>query len=195
MAIKEELDKIMSLEGKVRGVTFQTDAEYVKKHFGGEALTKAKEQLAAWGGPIEYEKIQAMGWYPVGLRILSLLAIQVVLNLDDEQIKAMGNEAPKHSFIIKLLAKFVLSIKQTFNKAPEMWKKHYSVGEIFIGEINEPEKYVFLQVRNFSPHPIYCKYLEGYFLRIAQYIIDNPKSEETKCVFKGAQYHEYKFTW
>lgn len=41
---KEEFDEIMKSDDKVRGVVLKTDAEYVRRHKGVEAVAKAFSQ-------------------------------------------------------------------------------------------------------------------------------------------------------
>lgn len=195
MTNKQEIDQIMKTEGKVRGATLQTDAEYVKRHFGEGALANVKRQLADWGYPIDYENVQAMEWYPAGLRTVSLLAVQTVFNLTDEQMRAMGMEAPKYSFMVKLLMKFFLSLEQTFKNAPLYWKKHWTIGELELGKFDEKEKILVLQLKNFPAHPTVCKFEEGYFLSISSYAVKNARIKETKCMNRGDPYHEYVVTW
>jgi hypothetical protein len=195
MNTREEIDQLSKTAGQVRGATLQTDREYVKRHFGPDALKKVEARLKDWGIPIIYEKIDAMTWYPGGWRPISLLAIREVFGLNDEQIKAMGMEAPKYSFLVKLLMKFFLSLTQTFRNAPVYWRKHWTIGELELGEINEKEKVLVLHLKNHALHPILCKFEEGYFLGISSYVVKAKRIEETQCTFRGAPYHEYKIYW
>ncbi|MFH1684364.1 MAG: hypothetical protein ABIA67_05740 [Candidatus Margulisiibacteriota bacterium] len=188
---KKTIENIMKTPGEVRGAVFQTDAEYVKRHFGIEKLQKAKKQLNEWGYPIEYETIKAMEWYPAGLRALSLLAIKEAFSLNDEQIKDMGNEAPKHSFVIKLVMKFFLSIEKIFEMAPDIWKRHWSAGTLETDKYDKKSKTLTLRIKDLSLHPVFCLYEAGYFLRIAQYAKKSATVQQTKCTFRGDPYHEY----
>jgi len=195
MISKQEADKIMQMKGEVKGVVFQTDREYVKKMWGQESLDKIKKELKKLGYPIEYEKVKALEWHPIGLRVLSLLVIKDSFNMSDEDIKIMGNTAPKLSFIVKLLLRFFVNLKMSFEHASEMWTKHYSVGKLR-AEIYEAENWAKVYLEDIKLHPMFCKYLEGYFSRIVQYTINkNIKSEEEKCMFKGGPCHEYKISW
>ncbi len=192
---KELAEKLKKMEGEVRGVVFKTDLEFVLKEKGKEGLKKLKEKLKEIGCEIDYEKINPMGFYPLGLRIISLLAIKEVFNFNEEKIKEMGSSAPKLSLLIKLFVKFFFSIQKTAVQVPEIWKKHYTIGNLEV-EVNEEKRYVILRLKDFLGHPIFCVYLEGYFSTISQIVVNQPvTSQETKCPFKGGDFHEYLIRW
>lgn len=195
MTTREEIQQLSQTAGQVRGATLQTDREYVKRHFGPDTLKKVEARLKDWGTPIDYEKIDAMTWYPAGLRPISLLAIKEVLGFNDEQIKAMGREAPKYSFLVKLLMKFFLSITQTFRNAPVYWKKHWTIGELELVSFDEKAKVMVLRLKGLKLHPIICKYEEGYFIGISSFVVKTTRIEESQCSFQGAPFHEYKIYW
>jgi hypothetical protein len=92
-------------------------------------------------------------------------------------------------------SEFFLSLTQTFRNAPVYWRKHWTIGELELGEINEKEKVLVLHLKNHALHPILCKFEEGYFLGISSYVVKAKRIEETQCTFRGAPYHEYKIYW
>jgi hypothetical protein len=197
MLTPKEIKKIMEKPGQVRGAVFNTDAKYILEKKGEEGLKKVEEKTREWGQPIDYKKTKNMGWYPVGLRAVSLLAAEEVFNWRDEEIEDMGYSAPTHSFIVKLLMKYLLTLEQTYKKSPSYWAEHYDIGELRVPEYNEKGKYLVLQIFNFELHPILCSYYVGYFRKIAelgsrQEITD---IEKTKCSFRGDSCHEYVIKW
>ncbi len=197
MITKNDADSIMKHQGMARGTTFQTDAAFIKRNHGEEGIHKIEEEFMKVGYPIDYEKINAMKWYPLGLRVLSLRVIKDVFNLGDEDLKAMGDSAPKYSFIVKLLMKFFVSPSETLKRAPEYWKKHYTVGTIEAAEFKEGEKHITLFVKDFKIDPVFCRYLEGYFRRLIQNLFPNKKveSKEIHCMYKDDTYHEFQMSW
>lgn len=195
MLSKDEIDRIMRTEGKVKGVVFQTDREYVKNHFGEEKLKLVEQKLAEWGQPLIYGKIQALEWLPAGLRALSLLAISETFGLNEDDIRRMGTQAPKFSFIIRTLLGFFLSLEKVVKSSPEIWQRHWTVGKIVIGGIDEKEKVTTLKIENLNLHPLFCKYEEGYFERIMQFVEPRAKVREVKCGFRGDAYHAYEVSW
>jgi hypothetical protein len=197
--IKEEIQKLTEIPGKVRGQVFITDLEYVKEKKGQEGAELLKKRMEELGNPIDYGKIKTFDWYPVGLRAVSLLVIQEVFGWGDKEISEMGNLAPKYSFIVRLIMGHLLSIAKVFQESPKYWKKHYTVGKLETVKLDEKEKYLILHLKDFKVHPILCTYLfeDGYFLRIGQYVLENPKitSRETKCMFRGDSHHECLIKW
>lgn len=195
MTTRDEIARIMKEEGKVRGATMQTDAEYVKRHYGAEGLEKVKKLQQEWGFPIDYDKLKALDWYPIGLRFVSMLGVKEALNLSDEDVRKMGSEAPKYSFVVKLLMKFFLSTEKTFRNAPIYWQKHWSRGKMELGEFNEKNKRMLIWLTDFNIHPIYCRFGEGYYETISRFSLPTAKCRETKCPTKGDDRHEYLITW
>jgi len=194
---KEEIKKIMGTKGKVRGVVFQTDAEYVRLKKGEEGLRLLEKKTKEFGYPIEYGKIKTMDWYPLGLRALSLLAVKETFYWGDKEIDDMGNSAPKYSFVVKMLLRYFLSLRRSLEEVPTYWAKHYTAGEMEFVELDEKKKYYIIRLKNFKIHPIWCTYLTGYYRRFTQYVIKSEKVtiEETKCMFKGDPYHEFIGRW
>lgn len=193
---KEVIQNLMKIGGEVRGVVLKTEQEFILREKGGEGLKKVEEELEKLGQPIKYEKIETMAFYPIGLRVISLLAIKKVFNFDEEKIREMGIAAPKVSLIIKLFMQYFLSIRKTFNRAPRIWRKHYTVGNLVPAELDEEKKVIILRLENINLHPIFCRYLSGYFLTIVKMIVKAKTTcQETKCFFRGDQYHEYLFKW
>ena len=192
---KELVQKLMEIKGETRGVVFKTDAGFVLREKGKKGLQEVEEELKNIGYPIEYEKMEPMVFYPVGLRALSLIVVQKVLNLSKEDIKRMGGLAPKASFIIRLFVRYFLSVKKTAEKVSEIWERHYTAGKLST-QSHEEERYVILRLRDLTLHPLFCHYLEGYFSTILIMVVKDPiTSEETKCPFKGDKYHEYLLRW
>ncbi|MFQ6049759.1 MAG: hypothetical protein ACE5J0_01835 [Candidatus Paceibacterales bacterium] len=195
---QEAAKKLMKIKGEARGVVFKTDGEYILKEKREKGLKRLEEELEKLGYPIKYKEIKTMIFYPVGLRALSLLAIKKVFNFDEEKIKEMGRFATKVSFIVKLFMRHFVSLQRVFSReAPKLWKKHWTVGKLDSIELNEEKKYAILGVRGFNLHPLYCYYLSGYFSGILQMTVRSPKitCEETKCAFRGDEYHEYLLKW
>ena len=192
---KEELDKLMKIEGEVRGVVFQTDAKYVLEKEGEEGLKKLEERVKELGYPIDYSGGEALDSHPIGLRVISLLLIKDTFGLSNSEIKRMGYVAPRTSFIVKLLMKFFVSFKKIITETPRYWAKHYTIGSLEVISLDEETKDVSIRLKDFKIHPILCPYYQGYFEMIHEFATGKAgvESKETKCMFKGDPYHEYVF--
>jgi len=195
--IPKFVKQLLAIPGKVRGQVFLTDLGYIKEKKGKEGVELLKKKMKEWGNPIDYDNVRVAEWYPVGLRAVSLLAIKEVFGWGEKEIFQLGNNAPKFSFIVKMLMKSFLSIERVFKECPKYWTKHYTKGWLENYQIDEERKFVILRLHDFKVHPILCPLLAGYFLRIGQYVIKGQKMkiEETKCAFKGSEFCEFKISW
>lgn len=195
---KEVAKKLMEIKGEIRGDVLKTDGEYILKEKGEEGLKRLEEELERLGYPIKYKEIETLNFYPIGLAVISNLAIMKVFNFDEKKIEEIGFYATKTSFLVRIFVRYFLSLRRVFEKeAPKMWREHFTIGELIPVELNEEKKYAILRLKNFKLHPIYCHTLGGFFCGIGQMLIKSPQItfEETKCEFKGDEYHEYLIKW
>lgn len=193
---KEEIKKIMSQKGKIRGEVFRTDTKFILRRESEEELRKIEERAKELGYPIPYQTAESLDWYPVGLRILSFLVIKEVLNWTDKDFIAMGYNAPKISFVVKLLTKHFLSFKKLLEHASDYWEKHYTIGRLEPYEIDMDNKRCLLRIYDFKAHPLLCTYWLGYFKRIGEFggvTVKNIKL--TKSIAKGDSYIELVAEW
>jgi predicted hydrocarbon binding protein len=92
--------------------------------------------------------------------------------------------------------RYFLSVENIFDKAGEMWDKHYTVGEVESFDINMDKKYAVIRIYNINLHHILCDYLQGYFSSIAKMGIgEDIIAEGTKCIHRGDDYHEIVLRW
>jgi len=196
MSLKEEIEKTMRIKGKGIGAAVQTHFHYIQERKGEEGVKKVQERLKELGYSVDFEKIKATERVPLSLSYMVVLAAREVFDWEDKDIFDMGNNAPKYSFIIKMIMKYFLSTKKAFQETPKYWRKHYDVGELEAHQFSEEKKYMISRLRHQCP-PTICTFYGGYFLRIAQYVIKSDKVsiEETKCINKGDPYHEFVTKW
>jgi hypothetical protein len=200
MVTKERVDFLAKAEGKVRGVAFKTDAEYVKNKLGDEALTKLRAEMEKIGFPIDYDKIKAMDWLPIGLRALHLEVIKDLFNWDDNEIVKAGRAAPKRSFILRLLLKYLVSIEQTIKLAPIAYKKHYSVGEFETVNYDLKQQCLLGRVKGSQilyDSSAFASHIEGYLARGLSYVVPGKEvlSSHRKYIEDGIPYVEFRISW
>lgn len=195
---KEVVAELMKINGQTRGVAFKTDIDFVLKEKGEEGVRKVEEKLLEAGLEIKYKDIETMKFYPMGLRAISLLAIKEAFGFTKEDIKRMGLVAPKISLIIKFFLQYFMSPQKVFKEVPKMWSRHHTVGEIEPIKFDEKNKESIIRIKNLKSHPIFCCFLTGYFSTIVKMMERTEKikiCEETKCPFRGDEYHEYIIKW
>jgi len=195
----EEIKEILNKQGDVRGAVFQTDANYILKLTSQDNLLKIENKLKEWGVDFHYENVKPMSWYPVNWRVLSLLAIKEVMDWDSSQIREMGKNAPKVSVIVKLFFKLFPDIEKFAQQIPNYWRKHYTVGELRVVELDKNKQTMLIRLTDFSFHPILCGYLEGYFEQATK--LTRPEdsvvhAQEVQCSFRDkVPYEAYQLSW
>ncbi|MFP4539655.1 MAG: hypothetical protein ACLFNN_01805 [Candidatus Paceibacterota bacterium] len=193
----EEIERLLGLEGEVRGVVFKTDHHYLKDKAGEEGVKKAEEEMKKMGYPFSYERDATdLNFHPIGVRSLSLIAVSRVLDLDKEGVKEMGRTAPKFSSVLRFFMRYLISERTIMEKAGELWQKHYTVGELKVLEINHEERFLKCALYDIDLHPIFCDYLAAYLEFIAKLGIgEEMESEETMCIHRGDDHHEFIEKW
>lgn len=196
MSLKEEIEKTMRIEGEGIGAAIQTHFHYIREKKGEEGVKKVQERLKELGYSVNFEKIKATERVPLTLSYLVVLVAREIFGWRDSDIFDMGNNAPKYSFVIKMVMRYFLSAKKSFQECPRYWRKHYDVGELKTYKFSEEGKYMILRLKHECP-PTICIFYCGYFLRIAQYAIKSDKVtiKETKCQNKGDHFHEFIIKW
>lgn len=195
---KIEIDNLLKLNGKIRGVVFQTDARYVLEKEGEVGLQELEEKAKRYNLPINYRSAKALEWCPIGLRIVSLLLIKETFGYQDSEIRKMGEMAPKVSFIVKLFFRLFLSPRKLAEECPRYWKEHHTLGELRAVRIDEDRNEIVLRLENYVVHPLFCLYLEGYFETVMCLARESrkAKAKEIACPFKdNLPFHDYLITW
>ncbi len=198
MLDEKTINEILKIKGKTRGVVFQTDVEYVKYEKGKAGLIKLKKAVQEIGQDLPYDKkARATAWYPLSWRVLSLVLIKDLFNWNEEDIFKMGMSAPKHSFVVKTLLRYFISIEKTFTESAKYWQEHYSRGNLSAPEIDNKNGRLVIRISDFKVHPILCNYFKGYFKAISQLVVRSEQMtiQEAKCVFRGDPFCEYIIEW
>ncbi|MBZ9571923.1 hypothetical protein KJA15_01115 [Patescibacteria group bacterium] len=192
---KEEFNKLMKIEGEVKGSAIKEAIRFIFKEKGGEGIKKLEDTIIKLGYP-KYREIKTMDFYPIGIAAITQIVIKRLFNFDDKKLQEMGKFEAKFSLIIRLLTKYLFSLEKAVKQVPEMWEKYYTVGDLKVAEYDEEKKYLILRLENFRVHPLFCQVLKGYFSSILQMIVrDEITCKETKCIFRGDEYDEFLLKW
>lgn len=137
-----------------------------------------------------------MDFYPVWLEALVLSGSKRLFHYDDKKFQEMGRFEPKVSFLIRMFMKYFFSPERVAKEAPKIWRESYTIGDLEIAKFEPGKKEAIVHLKNFKLHPLQCQNLIGYFASVLQMITGEPVvCRETKCVFKGDEYHEFVLTW
>jgi hypothetical protein len=192
---KDEFDELMKLKGEVRS-GIKTHGEFILKEEGEKGLKKLEDTILELGYPIKFRRIKATTFYPLGAEAIVLLAIKRLFNYDDEKFQEMGRFHAKSSLIIRLFIKYFVSLKSISKKVSDMWKRYFTVGNFEIVELDEEKKRAILKVTDFQLHPIHCQVFKGSISTLVQMIVGSKVTmEETKCIYRGDEYHEFLLKW
>jgi len=193
---KEIAKKLMEIKGESRGMAIKDDFEYVLQEEGKEGVKKLEDELARLDYPIKYEDIKPMKFYPVGLEAVIMLATKKLFNYDKEDFKKLGEFSARLPLIIRIFMKYFISLNTIAKEAPKMWRRYHTVGDPKVVELSEEKRYAILKVENFNLVSIYCQMLIGYLSSLIQLVVKTPViGKETKCTFRGDEYHEFLFKW
>ena len=193
---QEEFDELMRIKGEIRGVSIKSDLEFILKERGSEDLNKIEKTITNFGYPIAYKEIQILNFYPLGLDAIIMLLAKRMLDFENKDFQKMGRYEAKLSLIMRLFMRYFYSIDRFAKEISSIWRKYFTVGDIKIIEFSKEKKYVILRIENFLCHPLFCQSLIGYFPVVLGMIVKGSVDcEETKCVYRGDEYHEFLMKW
>lgn len=197
MLTKQEIKKLLSIKGNIRGDAILIVIEYIRYKKGEKEIKMIEKRMGELGHPIKFKDIKPTRWYPVGLDVLKILVIKEVFNWSNKDIFEMANFASKVSFLTKMMVKYFLSAERSFKESPRYWKHNFDIGELEASEFNREKKYMTFRVKGYKVHPIMCIIFAGYFLRIAQFVLksDRVSIKESKCMHNNNPYHEFTIKW
>ena len=198
---KEIAKRLMALRGEVRGAVFKTDIQFINREEGKDGIKKIEQEMENLDYPFEYEKVRTTGFYPIGLRAVTLLVMKKIFGFSDQKITEMGISAPKSSFIIRLSMKFLgfsRSPELWYKNSSDLWKKFVTIGSFKVLEFDEKDKKMVREkIEDIKIHPVLCAYLLGIlpsFNEVARGL-KATSSRETKCIHRGDEYHEFLIRW
>jgi len=193
---KDEFRDFMKIEGKGKGITIRGTIDFVLKKEGEDGLKKLEEVFKNFPQLKDYKKIKMMDFYPIGLYVVTLVAIQRIFNYNDQELRELGRFHAKIPTIIRIFMKYLVSLDILTKAAPLMWKRYYTMGSLTVLEVNKEKKYVVLKLEGSNVHPFTCQTRMGYFSNLLETVIKSKVScEETKCVHRGDDCHEFLLKW
>lgn len=194
---KETIKRIAKEGYQTRGDLLILIEDYLRKKGLEKFFPKIKEKMAEYGYPLDSKEINIMGWYPLAMEIALIFSLVDVLKWTEKEIKILGKDFTRLSFIEKILTKYLISPQVTFKASQLIWRKHMDKGELEGVELNEKEKYAIFRLKDFHIHPLYCQFLSGMLETFGDYVTGSKENicQETKCTFKGDSYHEFLIKW
>lgn len=202
---KEEFDELMNIEGQGVGITLRAGAEFILKEIGKEGVKKLEDAMEQFGVSIKYKNIKSMKFYPLGLSNVSLVLTKKLFNFDDEKFKEFGKFVASSPLFVRrhtawnifsLAMRKLFSAERLAKETAKLWRRYYTVGDFEMVELNQEKKYVIYRLKNFPLNAIYCKVFEGNLFVLSKMVFKGLVTcEETKCVYRGDEYHEFLVRW
>jgi predicted hydrocarbon binding protein len=192
---KEELEEIKRIKGKGRGVVFKPIFEFILEHEGKEGLKRLEDFLEKVGFSLKNNEIRSMDLYPLKKKAALFIAISKLFGYSEQDFKKMGREAAHFPLLVRRLVK-LFPADRLLKDADRVWKLFFTTGEIEVVEFDRKKRLEIERLRDFSVHPLECKFLTGYSAALRQLLLKKEVvCEETKCIHRGDEYHEFVFRW
>jgi hypothetical protein len=194
---KEIIEQLKNFPGKVRGEILLNHADFIQKKEGKGGLKRLEERLKDLDIPVNFKKINSLDWMSEGLSSSIILVAKELFYFEDKDIFEMGRSAPHFSLGLKMLAKNVILPRRLFEESPVYWKNLFDFGFVNPVDFNEDLQQATLRIHGYKTHPLLCTYHAGYIKGLSEFVLKSKKVtvEETKCVYNGDEYDEYKIKW
>ncbi len=169
-----------------------------EKKVGKEGVDKIVEEMKNKGYDFELVLSGKMQTVPVKFFVAFLVIAQKLFNLTDNEMKELGTEGGKLSFLLRFASKLLISVDILYKNADVGWKKYYKDGggDLCGVELDKENKRTVLELRDFVGHPAHCLYIEGYIEQLVFLVTGKKaKCKEDGCVFKGDNVHRFTVTW
>ena len=193
---KKQARELINIKGKVRGLALKSHAKFVASKLGVANLKKVEKKMADLGYAFDFEEINSMDFYPIGIEGLFLVLCHSELGFKENDFIEMGTFSSKFSLIIKLFAKYFVSVEGIAEKANKVWREYYTRGILEVVELDAKQGKAVLSLTGLSVHPFHCLHVQGHIQSILQMVLGtNIEGRETECPFRGDEAHIYNFNW
>jgi hypothetical protein len=195
--LEERCKELMKIKGNMRGELLRSNFVYLKKKEGDKAIQRMENKLKQLGYPLNFNEIKTFEWYEDPFCSIFMLAFQEEFNWKEQDIFNLGRFSPQYSMIVKIALRYLVSLRKSFNFGPNLRRRNVDYGDLEPYQFNEKEKYMIFRLKKYALHPLVCIYIKGYLTSLFEQVVgrDKIKVEETECVFKNNDYHEYKVIW
>jgi len=196
---KEELDELKGLKGESRGMGLKIYTDYILQEKGEEGLKRLEETINKLGFSVKYQEIKVLNFYSYTLEALTLLVIKRLFNFSDEEFQKMGRLMVKAPQNLRLFLNFLFSlfsVERMIGMAQKAWSKQNTIGKLKVVEFNKDKRYLIVRLEDFRVHPLHCQVLRGIFSQAIYFVFQKEGTcEETKCLFREDEYHEFLLKW
>lgn len=193
---KEELDWLMKVKGKVKGLGLRGDADFIREREGEEGLCRLEKAMADLGHPFSYQNIKIMDFYPLSLAGLGLLLSKRLFGFSNQDFEKSGELQVKGSFVPRFFLRYLTSAETAVNNAPTLWNRNYSVGRLDVVSFEKDKGETTFKIYDFKAHPLHLYVAKGYIRAAAELTLG--KKVDCEMVEPGPGdlfICEYRLTW
>lgn len=178
---QEVISRLISL-GNVSGSCTNAIFEYLEligeKDRIPEILARTKEYGAEQVGT----RVDPLKRYPIAQEMALIFASKDILGWNNEQVKELGRNIPRISFIAKLLLRYLLTVETSKREGGKYWRRHFDFGELEVLSTDIQSGNYIVEVTGFDIHPTYCTFLCGFIETMIGFVVSDPLgSEVIKC--------------
>lgn len=192
---KEELEEFSKLTGEVRGLSLTRFFDNLLAEEGKEGLdklNKALEQL----GDFKSQSIIPTEFYPIRFYAILILVLDRLFGYDGKKFHSIGRRSVGIPVFLRFITKYIVSADRAAKSIESIWKKYYTTGSLKMIEYNKKEGYAIVRLEGIKLPSLHCEYLKGNLSVIGQLATGKKISvQETKCIHKGDEYHEFLLKW
>lgn len=196
--LQKELEELKKLPGKQRGEHLKYIIDYIKSEKGEEGLQKIENTLQRADFDIgEVDKIRDTQWVSESIARAFLVAATRIFEWDEKKVFEIGRQAMIQSSVVKIFLNFFLSPEKTIRKGIKQWRNHFSRGELELKTLDKDNKKGVLVLKDFPTHHLDCVFFQGFFKQMLEVMTgsNHVDIQETKCMNRGDDYHEFSFQW
>lgn len=194
---KDDLEKVKAIKGEVIGATLIANAGFIVQKEGKKGLERLEQAMEeVVGYPLKTEELEPRKFYPSKLLAAMLLLMEKLFGFEKKEFVEIGREGPRIPLMLRVFIRYLTSVETLIKEAPEMWKRYFTIGGLEIIEYKEDERHITLQIKDFDFIPLQCWILKGYISSILEMVVRSSVScEETKCLHRGDDFHEFVLRW
>lgn len=195
--LEDTAQELLPFKGNVRGEVVLNHIEYIKRKEGRGGLKKLRKRLEEVDFPLDLKKTKPLDFVSEGASCLIIVASKEVFFWEEKDVFEMGRVAPQLSFGLKMLAQNFVAPKRLFEESPTYWNNLFDFGALEPVKFSDKYKSATIRIKGYKTHPLICIYHAGYLQGITEFILKSKKVsvEEKKCVYREADYNEYKLSW
>ena len=185
--------------GNLKGTGWLSIKEFYENKIGSDGVQKVVRALSAEDQAALSKLVLPSTWFSYDAFVHFLLKAEEVHGTKDKTLMAEANRyAARKDFggIYKALISF-MNPNWVLKSSAMLYHAFYSEGELVVEKYDKDAKEVYVRLSDFPTVPLYHEFettpYSEELLRMSG--CKNPKGSHPKCMARGDDHCEWKFTW